>query len=60
MEECVPAYAALMVVYDPLLLSATQVQGRVQAISGINSYWPRGYGDPPPQLILSSGWGERR
>ncbi|MBE3038888.1 MAG: carboxyltransferase domain-containing protein, partial [Chloroflexi bacterium] len=30
-EECVLAYTALIVYYDPLLLSAAKVQGRVQA-----------------------------
>lgn len=30
-EECILAYTALMVYYDPLLLSAAKVQGRVQA-----------------------------
>jgi 4-amino-4-deoxy-L-arabinose transferase-like glycosyltransferase len=26
-----------------------------QAISGINSYWARGYGDPPPQTLIVLG-----
>jgi hypothetical protein len=26
-----------------------------EAISGINSYWQRGYGDPPPQTLIVVG-----
>ena len=26
--------------------------GLPQAISGVNSYWLRGYGDPPPQVVI--------
>ncbi len=29
--------------------------GLPQAISGINSYWLRGYGDPPPQTVIVLG-----
>jgi 4-amino-4-deoxy-L-arabinose transferase-like glycosyltransferase len=29
--------------------------GLPQAISGINSYWLRGYGDPPPQTLIVLG-----
>ncbi len=38
--------------------------GLPQAISGINSFWERGYGDPPPQTLIvlghSQGFRERR
>ena len=30
--------------------------GLPQAISGINSYWLRGYGDPPPQTLIVLGF----
>ena len=30
--------------------------GLPEAISGINSYWPRGYGDPPPQVLIVLGF----
>jgi hypothetical protein len=30
--------------------------GLPEAISGINSYWLRGYGDPPPQTLIVLGW----
>jgi hypothetical protein len=30
--------------------------GLPRAISGINSYWLRGYGDPPPQALIVVGW----
>jgi hypothetical protein len=30
--------------------------GLPKAISGINSYWLRGYGDPPPQTLIVLGW----
>ncbi len=30
--------------------------GLPQAISGINSYWLRGYGDPPPQTLIVIGF----
>ncbi len=26
--------------------------GLPEAISGVNSYWLRGYGDPPPQVVI--------
>jgi hypothetical protein len=29
--------------------------GLPRAISGINSYWLRGYGDPPPQIVIALG-----
>jgi hypothetical protein len=29
------------------------------AISGINSYWYRGYGDPPPQTLIVLGFSEQ-
>lgn len=29
--------------------------GLPQAISGVNSYWQRGYGDPPPQTLIVLG-----
>ena len=29
--------------------------GLPKAISGINSYWERGYGDPPPQTVIVLG-----
>jgi hypothetical protein len=30
--------------------------GLPQAISGVNSYWLRGYGDPPPQTLIVLGF----
>jgi 4-amino-4-deoxy-L-arabinose transferase-like glycosyltransferase len=30
--------------------------GLPEAISGINSYWLRGYGDPPPQTLIVVGY----
>jgi 4-amino-4-deoxy-L-arabinose transferase-like glycosyltransferase len=30
--------------------------GLPEAISGINSYWQRGYGDPPPQTLILLGY----
>jgi hypothetical protein len=30
--------------------------GLPEAISGINSYWLRGYGDPPPQVLIVIGF----
>jgi 4-amino-4-deoxy-L-arabinose transferase-like glycosyltransferase len=30
--------------------------GLPRAISGINSYWWRGYGDPPPQTVITVGF----
>jgi hypothetical protein len=30
--------------------------GLPRAISGVNSYWLRGYGDPPPQVLIVVGW----
>lgn len=32
------------------------VYGLPEAISGINSYWLRGYGDPPPQTLIVLGY----
>lgn len=32
--------------------------GLPQAISGINSAWERGYGDPPPQTVIILGYGQ--
>jgi hypothetical protein len=29
--------------------------GLPKAISGVNSYWLRGYGDPPPQTLIVAG-----
>ena len=31
-------------------------QGLPRAISGINSYWLRGYGDPPPEILIVIGY----
>lgn len=33
--------------------------GLPEAISGINSYWLRGYGDPPPQTLIVLGYPRR-
>jgi hypothetical protein len=33
--------------------------GLPRAISGINSFWYRGYGDPPPQTVIIIGLGQR-
>jgi hypothetical protein len=30
--------------------------GLPEAISGVNSYWLRGYGDPPPQTLIVLGF----
>ena len=30
--------------------------GLPEAISGVNSYWQRGYGDPPPQTLILLGY----
>ncbi len=30
--------------------------GLPNAISGVNSYWPRGYGDPPPEHVILIGF----
>jgi 4-amino-4-deoxy-L-arabinose transferase-like glycosyltransferase len=30
--------------------------GLPEAISGVNSYWLRGYGDPPPQVLIVVGF----
>jgi 4-amino-4-deoxy-L-arabinose transferase-like glycosyltransferase len=30
--------------------------GLPEAISGTNSYWPRGYGDPPPETLIVVGF----
>jgi hypothetical protein len=32
------------------------VYGLPEAISGINSYWLRGYGDPGPQTLIAVGF----
>lgn len=32
--------------------------GLPEAISGINSAWERGYGEPPPQTVIIVGYGE--
>ncbi|MCI0393625.1 MAG: glycosyltransferase family 39 protein [Chloroflexi bacterium] len=34
--------------------------GLPEAISGINSYWLRGYGDPPPQTVIVLGFSRER
>lgn len=34
-------------------------RGLPNAISGINSYWLRGYGDPPPQTLIVLGLSEQ-
>ena len=34
--------------------------GLPQAISGVNSYWYRGYGDPPPQTVIVLGLSSSR
>lgn len=34
--------------------------GLPEAISGINSYWLRGYGDPPPQTLIVLGFSQAR
>lgn len=31
-----------------------------EAISGINSYWARGYGDPPPETVIVVGFSRER
>jgi hypothetical protein len=33
--------------------------GLPRAISGVNSFWHRGYGDPPPQVLIVLGLPER-
>jgi len=33
--------------------------GLPSAISGINSFWARGYGDPPPETLIVLGFSER-
>jgi hypothetical protein len=35
------------------------VYGLPPAISGINSFWQRGYGDPPPQTLIILGTSQR-
>jgi 4-amino-4-deoxy-L-arabinose transferase-like glycosyltransferase len=30
--------------------------GLPEAISGVNSYWLRGYGDPPPEVLILLDW----
>ena len=30
--------------------------GLPEAISGVNSYWPRGYGEPPPETLIVLGF----
>jgi 4-amino-4-deoxy-L-arabinose transferase-like glycosyltransferase len=32
--------------------------GLPEAISGVNSYWLRGYGDPPPQVLVVVGFSQ--
>jgi 4-amino-4-deoxy-L-arabinose transferase-like glycosyltransferase len=32
--------------------------GLPEAISGVNSYWLRGYGDPPPKTLIALGAGD--
>ena len=34
--------------------------GLPRAISGVNSFWYRGYGDPPPQTVIVIGLSRRR
>jgi len=34
--------------------------GLPEAISGVNSYWDRGYGDPAPQTVIVLGMGSSR
>lgn len=34
--------------------------GLPKAISGVNSYWLRGYDDPPPQVLIVVGWDPAR
>jgi 4-amino-4-deoxy-L-arabinose transferase-like glycosyltransferase len=34
--------------------------GLGRAISGVNSYWLRGYGDPPPQVLIVVGFERER
>jgi hypothetical protein len=29
---------------------------RIEVISGSNSHWLRGYGDPPPKLVIAVGF----
>jgi 4-amino-4-deoxy-L-arabinose transferase-like glycosyltransferase len=36
------------------------VYGLPPAISGINSFWQRGYGDPPPETLIILGASQRR
>jgi hypothetical protein len=33
--------------------------GLPRAISGVNSFWYRGYGDPPPQVLIVLGLGQQ-
>jgi hypothetical protein len=33
--------------------------GLPRAISGINSFWERGYGDPPPETLIVLGYSRR-
>lgn len=33
--------------------------GLPQAISGVNSFWERGYGDPPPETLIVLGYSQR-
>jgi 4-amino-4-deoxy-L-arabinose transferase-like glycosyltransferase len=33
--------------------------GLPKAISGMNSYWARGYGDPPPQILIVLGFSRK-
>jgi len=34
--------------------------GLPEAISGVNSYWLRGYGNPPPQLLIVLGFSQEQ
>ena len=33
--------------------------GLPRALSGINSFWAKGYGDPPPQTLIVLGFSQR-
>ena len=63
MRDSLPASerAALGVLaYDEGQAGAVNLYGRAyglpEAISGINSYWLRGYGNPPPQTVIAVGF----
>ena len=40
----------------PSIFSANVGYGLPRAISGINSFWERGYGEPPPQTLIVIGF----